>query len=129
MAFQVTADVLDYRAGTGKTPGADLRERKVTLPLLYAMESLPGLREELQASAPTPEQLPLLMKRIEQTGALDRMLEKIADFYEEETDVAVAALTSLLEPIMMVVVGGLVGVVLVAMYMPIFELAGNIKAE
>lgn len=65
----------------------------------------------------------------EQTGALDQMLSKIADFYEEETDVAVAALTSLIEPIMMVVVGGLVGVVLISMYLPIFELAGNIKTQ
>jgi type IV pilus assembly protein PilC len=65
----------------------------------------------------------------EQTGALDQMLTKIADFYEDETDVAVAALTSLLEPLMMVLVGGLVGTVLVAMYLPIFSLAGNIKAD
>ena len=65
----------------------------------------------------------------EQTGALDQMLNKIADFYEEEVDVAVAALTSLLEPILMVVVGAVVGVVLVSMYLPIFSLAGNIKAD
>jgi type IV pilus assembly protein PilC len=65
----------------------------------------------------------------EQTGALDQMLNKIADFYEEEVDVAVAALTSLLEPIMMVVIGGMVGVVMVAMYLPIFDLAGNIKGD
>ncbi len=64
----------------------------------------------------------------EQTGALDQMLNKIADFYEEETDVAVAAMTASLEPIMMVGVGGMVGVVLVAMYLPIFSLAGSIKA-
>src|SRR5450432_2822587 len=65
----------------------------------------------------------------EQTGALDQMLNKIADFYEEETDVAVAALTSALEPIMMVGVGGMVGVVLIAMYLPVFSLAGNIHAD
>jgi type IV pilus assembly protein PilC len=65
----------------------------------------------------------------EQTGALDTMLNKIADFYEEEVDVAVSALTSLLEPILMVVVGAVVGVVLVSMYLPIFSLAGNIKAD
>ncbi len=64
----------------------------------------------------------------EQTGALDTMLNKIADFYEEEVDVAVAALTSLLEPLMMVVIGGIVGVILIAMYMPIFEIAGKIQA-
>jgi len=65
----------------------------------------------------------------EQTGALDAMLTKIADFYEDEVDVAVSSLTSLLEPLLMVVVGGLVGVVLVAMYLPIFDLAGKIKAD
>lgn len=65
----------------------------------------------------------------EQTGALDQMLNKIADFYEEETDVAVASMTSMLEPIMMVGIGGMVGVVLVSMYLPIFELAGNIKSD
>src|SRR6202142_1734705 len=65
----------------------------------------------------------------EQTGALDTMLNKIADFYEEEVDVAVAALTSLIEPVMMVGVGGTVGVVLIAMYLPIFSIAGKIKAE
>jgi type IV pilus assembly protein PilC len=65
----------------------------------------------------------------EQTGALDTMLNKIADFYEEEVDVAVAALTSLIEPVMMVGVGGTVGVVLIAMYLPIFGLADKIKAN
>ena len=65
----------------------------------------------------------------EQTGALDQMLNKIADFYEEETDVAVASMTSMLEPIMMVGIGGMVGVVLVSMYLPIFSLAGNIKVD
>jgi type IV pilus assembly protein PilC len=65
----------------------------------------------------------------EQTGALDTMLNKIADFYEEEVDVSVAALTSLMEPIMMVFIGGIVGVILVAMYMPIFEIAGHVNAQ
>ncbi len=65
----------------------------------------------------------------EQTGALDQMLNKIADFYEDEVDVAVAALTSMLEPIMLVVVGGIVGFIMIAMYMPIFDLAGNIQQE
>ncbi|APR82319.1 Type IV fimbrial assembly protein PilC [Minicystis rosea] len=65
----------------------------------------------------------------EQTGALDTMLNKIADFYEDEVDVAVAALTSLLEPLLMVIVGAMVGTVLIAMYLPIFDLAGKIKAD
>jgi type IV pilus assembly protein PilC len=63
----------------------------------------------------------------EQTGALDAMLTKIADFYEEEVDVAVAAMTSLIEPIMMVFLGTVIGGMVVAMYLPIFEMAGNMK--
>jgi type IV pilus assembly protein PilC len=65
----------------------------------------------------------------ESTGALDTMLNKIADFYEEEVDVAVENLTSLLEPLLMVFLGGAVGGLLIAMYLPIFHLAGNIKTD
>jgi type IV pilus assembly protein PilC len=63
----------------------------------------------------------------EQTGALDAMLTKIADFYEEEVDVAVAAMTSMIEPLLMVFLGTVVGGLVIAMYLPIFEMAGNIK--
>jgi type IV pilus assembly protein PilC len=65
----------------------------------------------------------------EATGAMDVMLNKIADFYEEEVDVAVDALTQLLEPIMMVFIGGIVGGMLIAMYLPIFTLADNVGAN
>jgi type IV pilus assembly protein PilC len=59
----------------------------------------------------------------EATGALDAMLSKVADFYEDEVDNAVASLTSLMEPIMIAILGGIVGFIVVAMYMPIFGLA------
>jgi type IV pilus assembly protein PilC len=59
----------------------------------------------------------------EATGALDTMLTKIADFYDDEVDAAVAALTSLIEPFMMVFLGGVVGGMLIAMYLPIFKIA------
>jgi type IV pilus assembly protein PilC len=59
----------------------------------------------------------------EESGALDDMLAKVADFYEEEVDNAVDALSSLLEPLIMVVIGALVGGLVVAMYLPIFKLA------
>jgi type IV pilus assembly protein PilC len=62
----------------------------------------------------------------EQTGAMDQMLQKIADFYEEEVDSAVTAMTSLIEPIMMAFLGIVVGGLIVAMYLPIFKLAGAI---
>jgi len=58
----------------------------------------------------------------EQTGALDAMLSKIADFYDEEVDQAVANLTSLLEPMLMVFLGIVIGGVVIAMYLPIFKL-------
>jgi len=63
----------------------------------------------------------------EQTGAMDQMLQKIADFYEEEVDAAVSALTSLIEPVMMAFLGVVVGGLIIAMYLPIFKLAGNIQ--
>jgi len=63
----------------------------------------------------------------EATGAMDTMLNKIADFYDDEVDVQVAALTSMIEPIMMVFLGGVVGGFLIAMYLPIFSLAGAVK--
>jgi type IV pilus assembly protein PilC len=63
----------------------------------------------------------------ESAGSLDSMLEKIADFYEEEVDTAVDAITALIEPVMMVFLGGTVGTMLIAMYLPIFKIAGAIE--
>jgi type IV pilus assembly protein PilC len=88
-----------------------------------------NMAEPLAQTKIFPDMVVQMIAVGEQTGALDQMLNKVADFYEEETDIAVAAMTSALEPILMVGVGGMVGVVLIAMYMPIFSLAGNIKAE
>jgi len=62
----------------------------------------------------------------ENTGALDAMLAKIADFYDDEVDAAVEAMTSLLEPIMMVFLGGVIGGMIVALYLPIFSMAGAV---
>jgi type IV pilus assembly protein PilC len=63
----------------------------------------------------------------EATGAMDQMLNKIADFYDDEVETAVAGMTSLIEPIMMVFLGGVCGGFLIAMYLPIFSIAGAIK--
>ena len=62
----------------------------------------------------------------EATGALDTMLGKIADFYEEEVDVAVAGLLTLLEPLMIALLGGIVGGIVIAMYLPIFSLISQL---
>lgn len=87
-----------------------------------------NMAEPLAQSGVFPHMVVQMIGVGEQTGALDQMLAKIADFYEEETDVAVNQLTTMLEPILMVGVGGMVGFVLVSMYLPIFSLAGNIKS-
>jgi len=63
----------------------------------------------------------------ESTGALDQMLGKIADFYDDEVDATVDALTSMLEPLMLVLLGGMVGYFLIAMYLPIFSLANAVQ--
>jgi type IV pilus assembly protein PilC len=63
----------------------------------------------------------------EETGAMETMLSKIGDFYDDEVDAAVDALTAMLEPIMMVGLGGTVGSMLVAMYLPIFKIAETIN--
>jgi type IV pilus assembly protein PilC len=63
----------------------------------------------------------------EETGQLEQMLTKVADFYETEVDAKVKALTSLLEPLMIVFVGGMVGVIVISMYLPIFELYDKIR--
>jgi type IV pilus assembly protein PilC len=60
---------------------------------------------------------------------MDTMLNKIADFYEDEVDVAVDALTALLEPVMMIFIGGIVGGMLIAMYLPIFTMADNVGGQ
>jgi len=62
----------------------------------------------------------------EQTGALDQMLSKIADFYEEEVDVAVAGLMKMLEPLMIVVLGGIIGTIVTAMYLPMYSILNKI---
>ena len=63
----------------------------------------------------------------EETGALETMLSKVADFYEEQVEAAVKALTSILEPIMIIVVGGIVGFIVIAMYLPMFKVYDQIK--
>jgi type IV pilus assembly protein PilC len=63
-----------------------------------------------------------MVKIGEETGELEKMLSKVADFYEDEVDASIAALTSIIEPLMMIGVGAMVGIIVIAMYMPMFKL-------
>jgi type IV pilus assembly protein PilC len=84
------------------------------------------IAEPLAKSGIFPPMVTQMISVGESTGALDTMLGKIADFYEDEVDAAVDTLTSLIEPFMMVFLGGTIGTMLAAMYLPIFKMAGAI---
>jgi type IV pilus assembly protein PilC len=84
------------------------------------------IAEPLQESGVFPGMVVQMIAVGEETGAMESMLSKIADFYDEEVDAAVEALTALLEPMMMVFLGGTVGGLLIAMYLPIFKIAETI---
>ncbi len=78
-----------------------------------------------------PEAFPVMVTQMigvgEETGALETMLSKIADFYEDQVSAAMKALTSILEPIMIMVVGGMVGFIVISMYLPMFKVYDQIK--
>jgi type IV pilus assembly protein PilC len=84
------------------------------------------LAEPLSKSKVFPQMVVQMIAVGEATGALDNMLNKIADFYDDEVDAAVATLTSMLEPMLMIFLGITVGFVIVAMYMPIFQMGSTI---
>jgi type IV pilus assembly protein PilC len=81
------------------------------------------IAEPLEESGVFPNMVVQMISVGESVGALDSMLDKIADFYDEEVDQTVANITSAIEPLMMVVLGGLIGGVVIAMYLPVFQLA------
>ena len=81
-----------------------------------------GIAQPLLENEVFPPMVSQMVKIGEETGELDNMLSKIADFYEDEVDAAVAALTSIIEPIMMIGVGAMVGLIVISMYMPMFKM-------
>ncbi len=104
----------------------------------WVVESaLVGVREQVHAGVPIaqpliehpvfPPMVGQMVKIGEETGELDAMLGKIADFYEEEVDASIAALTSIIEPIMIVLVGAMVGTIILSMYLPMFKLVTLVK--
>jgi len=106
---------------TAKTAGQKVIELAV-LEVIDDIKQGKGLSDPLKDQGVFPSMVVQMIEVGEQTGALDAMMNKIADFYDEEVDTAVEGLTSLLEPALMVFLGIVVGFVVVAMYMPIFKL-------
>jgi type IV pilus assembly protein PilC len=74
-----------------------------------------------------PPMVSQMVKIGEETGELEKMLGKIADFYEDEVDTAIASLTAIIEPLMMIGVGAMVGVIIISMYLPMFKLLSLVK--
>jgi len=118
--------ILDALSIVGRTAGNVVIENAIMQTKASIAEGK-TIAEPLAASKVFPSMVVQMIGVGEQTGAIDSMLSKIADFYDGEVDVAVEALTSLLEPIMMVGLGGTVGTLLVAMYLPIFKIADAVK--
>jgi type IV pilus assembly protein PilC len=111
---------------TAKTAG----NRVVENAMADVMNSVKGggtIADPLKSSAVFPNMVTHMVGVGEETGALDQMLTKIADFYEDQVNAAVKSLTSILEPLMLVVVGGIVGFIVISMYMPLFKVYDSIK--
>ncbi|MDW8469976.1 MAG: type II secretion system F family protein [Burkholderiales bacterium] len=100
--------------------------QEATLKIKSEVSTGTGLTAAMQSSGVFPSMVVQMCAIGEETGALDAMLSKVADFYEQEVDDAVEALSSLMEPLIMVVLGTLIGGMVVAMYLPIFKLGGAV---
>jgi len=112
---------------TAKTSGNAVIERALTR-VRKSLEEGKSLTEPLKESEVFPGMVTQMIAVGEQTGAMDAMLQKIADFYEEEVDAAVKDLLTALEPIMIVFLGGVVGGVVISMYLPLFSLIGKLAS-
>lgn len=111
---------------TGKTAGNDLVEDAMGA-VIESVKSGGTIAEPLKHASVFPGMVTHMVGVGEETGAMDTMLEKIADFYEDQVAAAVKQLASILEPVMIVLVGGMVGFIVIAMYMPLFKVYDQIK--
>jgi type IV pilus assembly protein PilC len=121
--LQSGVPILEALNVVAKTSGNKVIERAVNHVADSIAEGRP-IAEPLEESGVFPNMVVQMINVGESVGALDAMLEKIADFYDEEVDQAVDNLTAMIEPFMMVFLGGMIGGLVVAMYLPIFKMAG-----
>ena len=111
---------------TGKTAGNVVVDDAMKS-VIESVKQGGTLAEPLKKEPIFPSMVVQMVAVGEETGALDSMLARIADFYEDQVEAAVKALTSILEPIMIVFIGGMVGFVVISMYMPLFQVYNNIQ--
>ena len=110
---------------SGKTAGNAVIERSMST-VIDSVKAGGTIAEPLGHAKAFPPMVAQMVGVGEETGAVDAMLSKIADFYEDEVAAAVKALTSILEPAMIIFVGGIVGVIVVSMYLPLFNVYNQI---
>ena len=120
--LQSGVPILEALQVVAKTAGNKVIEKAVFRVADSIAEGRP-IAEPLEESGVFPNMVVQMINVGEQVGALDAMLEKIADFYDQEVDQAVDNLTAMIEPFMMVFLGGMIGGLVVAMYLPIFKIA------
>jgi len=111
---------------TAKTAGNHVVE-KAMADVIDSVKRGGTIADPLKHASVFPNMVTHMVGVGEETGALDQMLTKIADFYEDQVNAAVKSLTSILEPVMLVVVGGIVGFIVISMYMPLFKVYDSIK--
>jgi type IV pilus assembly protein PilC len=111
---------------TGKTSGNTVIERAMD-EVVESVKAGGQIATPLKESEVFPPMVAQMITVGEETGGLDTMLNKVADFYEDEVAAAVKAMTSILEPVMIILVGAIVGFVVIAMYMPMFKVYDQIK--
>ncbi|OGC74315.1 MAG: pilus assembly protein PilC [candidate division Zixibacteria bacterium RBG_16_40_9] len=117
--------ILDALAITAKTAGNRVIHDAVKKSILSIAEG-ETITQPLRDSGVFPPMVTQMIAVGEKTGGLDDMLNKIGDFYEEEVNAAVAALTSIIEPVIIVIMGVVIGGILIAMYLPMFDIIGKI---
>ena len=111
---------------TGKTAGNRVVENAMT-DVVNSVKQGGTIADPLKQAPVFPGMVVQMVAVGEETGALDAMLSKVADFYEDQVETAVKSLTSILEPVMIVVVGGMVGFIVISMYLPLFKVYDNIR--
>jgi type IV pilus assembly protein PilC len=119
-------DIIKALEITGQTAGNWVIEDALAGVRTKVHEGIP-IAQPLVENPVFPPMVSQMVKIGEETGELEKMLAKIADFYEDEVDAAVQSLTSIVEPIMMIGVGIMVGIIIIAMYMPMFKMLTLVK--
>jgi type IV pilus assembly protein PilC len=119
-------DIIQALEITGQTAGNWVVESALSDVRMRVHEGMP-IAQPIVENSVFPPMVGHMVKIGEETGELEKMLGKIADFYEDEVDASISTLTSIIEPVMMIGVGLMVGVIIISMYLPMFKMLTLVK--